>query len=164
MTLATLIKKGGLSGMMTMTVATSATVNVNKPVNVAKVATVTVAEQPKPLPALSPQEEACIRAWLTHIQETDPEAISRLMDKCHANLDVRDYVLQQWQKMPKPVTGDPWVRCGDCAHFQPIDHPHLGHCAQGEPEAIAGLCYTHQRYCGQFAPKPSPPIRTKTKS
>lgn len=48
--------------------------------------------------------------------------------------------------IPRPCS----VRCGDCIHFERIDHPHLGHCAKGEPEAIAGLWDTDRRYCERF--------------
>ena len=50
---------------------------------------------------------------------------------------------------PKP---DPWraTRCNDCIAFKRIDHPHLGHCARGEPEAIAGLWDTDLRHCEQY--------------
>ena len=44
------------------------------------------------------------------------------------------------------------VRCGECIHFQRTDHPHLGHCARGEPEAIAGLWDTDRRYCERHLP------------
>jgi hypothetical protein len=40
-----------------------------------------------------------------------------------------------------------------CQHFLPVEgHQHLGHCAKGQPEAVAGLwdsdrrlCYAHQQ-------------------
>jgi len=38
----------------------------------------------------------------------------------------------------KPIPRPGSVHCGDCIHFERIDHPHLGHCAKGEPEAVAG--------------------------
>ena len=42
------------------------------------------------------------------------------------------------------------MHCGDCIHFERIDHLHLGHCAKDEPEAIAGLWDTDRRYCERF--------------
>lgn len=54
----------------------------------------------------------------------------------------------------KPIPRPCSVRCGDCLHFERIDHPHVGHCAKGEPEAIAGLWDTDRRYCERFLPKP----------
>ncbi|HKK06735.1 MAG TPA: hypothetical protein VKA50_12895 [Gammaproteobacteria bacterium] len=74
-----------------------------------------------------------------------------------------------WLWFPGEVVGCPWcwnraadrpiprpcsVHCGDCIHFERIDHPHLGHCAKGEPEAIAGLWDTDRRYCERFLPSP----------
>ncbi len=50
----------------------------------------------------------------------------------------------------RPIPRPQSVRCGDCAHFERIDHPHLGHCAKGEPEVIAGLWDTEQRACSQW--------------
>jgi hypothetical protein len=54
----------------------------------------------------------------------------------------------------KPIPRPCSVHCGDCIHFERIDHPHLGHCAKGEPEAIAGLWDTDRRYCERFLPRP----------
>ena len=69
--------------------------------------------------------------------------------------------------MPRPCS----TRCGDCIHFDRIDHPHLGHCAKGAPEAIAGLWDMDRRYCERFLPRPrqthndqSRPARVKQKS
>lgn len=52
--------------------------------------------------------------------------------------------------IPRPCS----IRCGDCIHFERIDHPHLGHCAKGKPEAIAGIWDTDRRYCDRYLPKP----------
>lgn len=56
----------------------------------------------------------------------------------------------------KPIPRPGSVRCGECRHFerirQPYSHPHLGHCAVGEPEAIAGLWDSDRRYCLRYLP------------
>jgi hypothetical protein len=72
-----------------------------------------------------------------------------------------------WPGSPARVLGCPWcfnraegrpiprpvaVTCGACRHFRRIDHPHLGHCAVGEPEAIAGLWDTDRRGCARWMP------------
>ena len=72
-----------------------------------------------------------------------------------------------WAGSPTRVLGCPWcfnrveerpiprpvaVTCGTCQHFERIDHPHLGHCAKGEPEAIAGLWDTDRRGCARWSP------------
>ena len=44
------------------------------------------------------------------------------------------------------------VACANCRHFRRIDHPHLGHCAVDEPEAIAGLWDTDRRGCMRWLP------------
>jgi hypothetical protein len=70
----------------------------------------------------------------------------------------------------KPIPRPCSVHCGDCIHFERIDHPHLGHCSKGEPEAIVGLWDTDQRYCERFLPRPQQtnnnqprPARAETK-
>jgi hypothetical protein len=67
-----------------------------------------------------------------------------------------------WEGSPGRVLGHnrgvgrpiprPLVTCGTCRHFRRIDHPHLGHCAEGEPEAIAGLWDTDRRGCSRWLP------------
>jgi len=56
----------------------------------------------------------------------------------------------------RPIPRPGSVRCGECRHFervrQPYSHPHLGHCAKGEPGAIAGLWDSDRRYCLYYLP------------
>ena len=74
-----------------------------------------------------------------------------------------------WPWFSGEVSGCPWCRnrtkgvaiprpcsvhCGECSQFERIEHPHLGHCAKGEPEPLAGLWDSDHRYCVQFLPKP----------
>ena len=40
------------------------------------------------------------------------------------------------------------VRCGDCQHFQRIDHPHMGRCTQGHGRHW--LWATDKRQCEDF--------------
>ncbi|WP_456412176.1 hypothetical protein [Thiolapillus sp.] len=155
MTLSALINKGGFTGSMT---ATPATQEADKPGTVAPVATVAVAGKPEPLPELPPDEEANIRTWLAHIEETDSAIIAEVVDKCRIDLNVRRYFLKRSEEIPKPATINHPIICGECIHFEritePFRHPHLGHCAKGEPEAIIGLWDTDRRYCERFLPKP----------
>ncbi len=58
----------------------------------------------------------------------------------------------------RPIPRPEAVRCEDCAHYRRTDHPHLGHCAKGEPEAAAGLWDSDGRYCERFEP-PAPGAR-----
>jgi len=170
MTLSALIKKGGLTGTMTATPATPATQEADKPVTVAPVATVAVAERAEPLTELSPDEESNILAWLTHIEETDPAIIAEVVDKCRNDPEARRYFLKRSEEVPEAVTLNHPKTCGECVHFERIDHPHLGHCVKGEPEAIAGLWDTDRRYCERFLPRPQQthndqprPARAETK-
>ena len=70
-----------------------------------------------------------------------------------------------WPESPGRVSGCPWcfnrgrdlpiprptpVTCGTCRYFRRVDHPNLGHCAKGEPEAIAGLWDTDRRWCSRW--------------
>ncbi len=72
-----------------------------------------------------------------------------------------------WLWFPGEVLGCPWcwnrvnnnpiprpcaVTCADCEHFKRIDHPHLGHCLKGEPEAVAGIWDTDHRFCERYYP------------
>jgi len=51
--------------------------------------------------------------------------------------------------IPRPTT----VCCGDCVHFQRIDHPHLGHCPKAAPGgAITGLWDMDQHRCARWLP------------
>ena len=63
-----------------------------------------------------------------------------------------------WNRLAgRPIPRPTPVHCSDCAHFERIDHPHLGHCAKGEPEAIAGLWDIDRRYCDLYLPRPEIP-------
>ena len=50
--------------------------------------------------------------------------------------------------IPRPVS----VQCGDCRHFERIDHAHLGHCGKGEKEPPSGLWDKDKRYCSKWLP------------
>ncbi len=154
MTLSALIKKGGLTGTMTATPATPATHQPDDLTTVAPVATVAVAEKPEPLPELAPDEESSIRAWLAHIEETDPAIIAEVLDKCRNDVKARRYFLKRSGEVPEPVAVNHPVTCGDCIYFERIAHSHLGHCTKGQPETNAGLWDTDQRYCERHLPKP----------
>lgn len=94
--------------------------------------------------------ERRVRAWLAHIGETDPATIADVLARCQSDAQARAYCLGQARQVPPPPEPDHTATCGACRHFQRIDHPSLGHCAQGEPEAIAGLCDTDRRWCRSF--------------
>lgn len=54
----------------------------------------------------------------------------------------------------KPIPRPDAVRCADCVHFERFDHPNLGHCAKGQPEALAGLWDITARACDRHLPRP----------
>lgn len=61
--------------------------------------------------------------------------------------------------IPRPCS----IRCAECANFERITHPHLGHCIKGEPEAVAGLWDTDKRFCNQYSPSPIPTINDNSR-
>jgi len=141
MTLSALIKKGGLTGIMTATPATPATQEADKPVTVAPVATVAVAELPEPLPELSPDEKSNIRAWLAHIEEIDPAIIAEVVDRCQRDGEARAYFLEQAKQVPPPPEPDYRATCVACKHFRRISPPNPWHCAKrraGSPCGVLG--------------------------
>lgn len=101
-------------------------------------------------PALTAEGETAIRAWLAHIGETDTEVIADVIDQCQRDGQARAYFLRRERKIPPPPEPGYTAACGACRHFQRIDHPNLGHCAQGEPEAVAGLWDTDRRWCMKY--------------
>lgn len=156
MTLSALIKKGGLAKSVTATLATLATQETDQPVTVAPVATVAVAvaAAPEPCVELSADEDATIRAWLAHIGETDPDIIAEVLAQCSTDAEASRYFLQRAEELPKAPIICERVCCQDCAFFHRIDHPNLGHCAENQPEAIAGLWDSDRRYCEHFLARP----------
>jgi hypothetical protein len=50
---------------------------------------------PRAVPPLSTEEEAWLRAWLDHIDETEAEGIAVLMNKCRVDMDARRYFLKR---------------------------------------------------------------------
>lgn len=55
----------------------------------------------------------------------------------------------------KPIPRPDPVQCENCVHFERTEHPALGHCRRGQPEAPAGLWATDRRLCVQFLPVPA---------
>lgn len=104
--------------------------------------------------SITAEEQKAIQAWLAHIEETDPETITEVLNKCRDDTDARQYFSQRAKEVPDTAVPDKQITCGECSHFERIDHPHLGHCAKGEPEAIAGLWDTNQRYCERYTARP----------
>jgi len=82
------------------------------------------------------------------------------VDKCRNDPKARRDYLNWSNEGLGGVGTNNLVTCGDCVHFGRIrslnepsrQHPNLGHCAKGKPEAIAGMWDTDQRYCERFLP------------
>jgi hypothetical protein len=60
---------------------------------------------------------------------------------------LRAYAERFSKRLPTPPAGA-LVRCADCAHFERIDHPHTGRCAQGYGRHW--LWDTDRRRCNDF--------------
>jgi hypothetical protein len=45
-------------------------------------------------------EEVAIREWLAYIEETDPEIIAEVVDKCRADTGARAYFLRRAEEVP----------------------------------------------------------------
>jgi len=136
MSLADLIRgKSARDKFATATSATFATLAGERGRTVASVATVAVANPHKPTPEPIPASPAKVGAGGAAVTR---EPFDREAREARAA-----------EELPKP---DPWrvTRCGDCGYFKRIDHPHLGHCATGEPEPLAGLWDSDRRYCAQY--------------
>lgn len=125
MILSTLIRKGGLPKAATATLATLATQVTTNAATVAQVATVAVAKPP----ALTAEEEAAIRAWLAHIEETDTANIAEVLNQCRADEEARAYFLRRADEVPRPMPEDDDRR----------------HCAQCVNLTRSGLCLAAQR-------------------
>jgi hypothetical protein len=98
-------------------------------------------------------EEQAIRTWLAHLGETDAKIIAEVMDKCRTDAAALEYFTARADEL-QPVTQvsqqPTTVACATCQHFHRFeDHPHLRHCAVGEPEAVTGLWDSDRRLCRQ---------------
>nr|VFJ75705.1 MAG: hypothetical protein BECKFW1821C_GA0114237_108514 [Candidatus Kentron sp. FW] len=85
-----------------------------------------------PEAVLSKNEETTIRAWLAHIEETDPGIIAGVMNQCRADADARTYFLGRAGEVPVP--------------YNPPDDRR--HCHQCRNLIAGGLCLVAQR--GEF--------------
>ena len=136
-------KPAGVAAATSATVATPANVEA---ASLAGLATLALAN-PGAAP-LTANEETANRAWLELIEETDPATIAEVIGQCQRDADARAcYAARAADDLPKI---DRWrvTRCADCCHFtRREDHPHLGRCAAGMPEAVAGLWDTDRRHC-----------------
>jgi len=69
------------------------------------------------------EEGTAIRAWLAHIEETDPATIADVLAWCRSDAQARASCLEQARQIPPPPEPDYTATCGACRHFQRIDHP-----------------------------------------
>ena len=51
---------------------------------------------------ITAKQEASIRAWLAHIEETDADIIGEIIDRCRHSRDARDYFLLRSVETSKP--------------------------------------------------------------
>ena len=102
---------------------------------------------------VAPEDERRIRAWLASIGEDDEQTIIEILGNCGRNPEALAYFLGRASEVvghdSQPLG---LVQCINCCHFQRTDHPHLGHCAVGKPEAVAGLWDMDRRACRRRLP------------
>ena len=83
------------------TFATQSTESTESTVTVAKVATVAVANPTEAQSAtLNPADEVRVRAWLAHIDETDPVMIEETLRRCASDAETLSYFLWRAQEVP----------------------------------------------------------------
>lgn len=104
----------------TATPATFATQAAERERTVASVASVAVAESPQEqAEPMTSGEETAIRAWLALIEETDPAAITEVIEQCQQKAEARTYFTERaTAELPKP---DPFPddrrTCDQCANL-----------------------------------------------
>ena len=71
-----------------------------------------------PVACLQEIEETDIRAWLAYIDETNPDEIADVLDKCHTNTEARSYFLRRSEEVPRPdIIDDDRRHCTQCANL-----------------------------------------------
>lgn len=62
----------------------------------ARLAALALANPPEAIIAtMTAEQETAIRAWMAHIEETDPEIIAEVLDKCQHTPEALDYFLHR---------------------------------------------------------------------
>ena len=70
-----------------------------------------------PTARITAEEEKAIRAWLELIEETDPAAITEVIEKCQRVADAREYFIgRAAAELPKPDPDDRRT-CSQCANL-----------------------------------------------
>ena len=72
---------------------------------------------------------------------------AKVVEESRNNLEARRDFLQRPEEVPEPTSVNRCVHCGDRIHFEPTDHSHLGRCAKGKPQSIAGFWTSDPRNC-----------------
>lgn len=99
-------------------------------------------------------EEAAIRAWLAHIEETDEAIIATVLDQCRVDVEALRYFLRRAEEVLGSVDDDDRRRCDQCANLTP-----RGRClAAWRGEVVASRDYEPVRgilrRCEGYAPGP----------
>lgn len=99
-------------------------------------------------------EEAAIRAWLAHIEETDEAIIAIVLEQCRADAEALRYFLRRAAEVPQSADYDDRRRCNQCANLTP-----RGLClAARRGEIVASRNYEpvrdFPRRCEGYAPGP----------
>jgi len=104
-------------------------------------------------PSMPGWQETTIRMWLSHIGETDLEIIAETINKCHVDIEAREFFLGCARNALSET--DQAVTCGDCEHFQPDtigDGSGIGSCEADAWKSGRGPCLypKAKRFCNDF--------------
>ena len=109
------------------------------------------------------EEEAAIRAWLAHIEETDPDAIAEVLEKCERDIEARTFFCGGQRKTYLPKfdvrSNDDRRTCRQCLNLT-----RRGLCLAARRGEIAEIrnyepSRDFPRRCEGYAPGPDDPDR-----
>lgn len=80
------------------------------------------AQSASPMPGW---QETTIRMWLRYIDESDPKIIAETINRCHVDIDAREFFLDRAREA---LGGIEPVMCSECRHYEPdpIGHGGIG--------------------------------------
>lgn len=105
---------------------------------------------PPETPRTTEQEEH-IRAWLGHIEETDPATITEVLTQCRRDADARAYYLERSAEVPHH--DDDRRHCRTCRSFRGDRDPQTGYCTAYQAHVVD----RPPRRCVQYVPRPDDP-------
>lgn len=74
-------------------------------IRASKAAIIEVLSAPGHTEPMTAEQEAAARAWLAHIQESDPAAIADVLERCQRDPRAREYVLERASELAVAARG-----------------------------------------------------------